>query len=569
MKKLVTASFLIFLVGFVFLPDCQAAQETDLLLNAMKIELERSVKALKNAENEPLYYLQYALVDENSLYLSANLGSILNTSHTHKRYLRVDARVGSPELDNTHELRGGDHGFDYSRYIPQEVEVPLENDIDAIRAAIWKETDKQYKDAQERLIKVKANKMVKVEEEDTSADFSTAKPVIYADPSITLDIDEAIWEKKLKKYSLLFKKYPWIYNARVTLQAEILHKYFVNSEGSRIKEAVPRYRLSAFARTIADDGMELYLSRPFDSHTIGRLPDDVTFIASIEEMVRDLDKLRIAPLVEPFTGPAILMNKASGVFFHEIFGHRIEGHRQKSSKEGQTFTNKVGEVILPDFISVYDDPTMKQLNGQDLNGYYKFDDEGIPSQRVTVVEKGILRNFLMSRSPIEGFNKSNGHGRRQHGMSIVARQGNLIVESEKNVSFDKLRQLLIEECQKQDKPYGLIFEDLSGGFTSTQRRSAQVFKVIPLLARKVYTDGRDDEIVRGVDIVGTPLLSFSKILATADDPLSFNGHCGAESGSVPVGAISPSILVAEIEIEKKYKDQEKPPILSPPTYTNQ
>jgi predicted Zn-dependent protease len=268
--------------------------------------------------------------------------------------------------------------------------------------------------------------------------------------------------------------------------------------------------------------------------------------------------------VEPYIGPAILVNKASGVFFHEIFGHRIEGHRQKSEFEGQTFTKKVGEKILPDIISVYDDPTLTTFNGKDLNGHYMYDDEGVAAQRVTVVENGILKNFLMSRSPVEGFPQSNGHGRRQYGRSIVSRQGVLYIKSFNEVSFEKLREKLKEECKKQDKPYGLIFYDIAGGFTLTGRGGAQTFKVIPLFVMRVYVDDRPDEVVRGVDIVGTPLLSFSKIQLTGDDYDVFNGTCGAESGMIPVSAISPSIFVSEIEVEKKAKAQDKPPILPAP-----
>jgi predicted Zn-dependent protease len=269
-------------------------------------------------------------------------------------------------------------------------------------------------------------------------------------------------------------------------------------------------------------------------------------------------------VTDPYIGPAILINRASGVFFHEIFGHRIEGQEQKYSDADKTFTKKINEKILPDFISVIDDPTIPQFKGKDLRGYYKFDDEGTPSQKVVVVDKGIMKNFLMTRSPIENFPATNGHARRDYGYEITSRQGNLMVLSDKIVPYKKLRELLIEECKKQGKPYGLIFEDIAGGFTYTGRYAAQAFKVIPLYVVRVYADGRPDEPVRGVDIVGTPLTSFSKILCTGDDIDAFNGTCGASSGMVPVSAVSPSILVSEIEVQKTPKSQEKPPILPPP-----
>jgi predicted Zn-dependent protease len=310
--------------------------------------------------------------------------------------------------------------------------------------------------------------------------------------------------------------------------------------------------------------MDLSQSFLFNACSEEKLPSEEDLTRKFQEVIDRILALREAPLVEPYEGPAILLNRASGVFFHEIFGHRIEGHRQKDVEEGQTFAKKVGEQVLPDFISVRDDPTTAVFGDEDLRGHYRYDDEGVPSSDVHLIEKGVLKTFLMSRSPVKGFPKSNGHGRRQPGRKVVARQGNLIVESDKAVTFEKLRELLREECKKQDKEYGFLFEDITGGFTGTGRRGPQVFKVLPVVVYRVYADGRPDELVRGVDIVGTPLASFSKIICTGDDPAVFNGTCGAESGAVPVSAISPSILVSQIEIEKRRRQQDKPPILPAP-----
>jgi predicted Zn-dependent protease len=288
-------------------------------------------------------------------------------------------------------------------------------------------------------------------------------------------------------------------------------------------------------------------------------------LAAIDHVANDVSALLRAPEAEPFVGPAIFSGRAAGVFFHEIFGHRVEGHRQKDESEGQTFTKSVGTKVLPDFLSVVFDPTRRKIGAVDLNGWYDYDDEGVKAQPVTVVDKGVLQTFLMSRSPIHGFDHSNGHGRRQPGLEVVSRQSNLLVESTNTVTEAKLRQMLIAEIKKQNKPYGLYFRDITGGFTTTQRTGLQAFKVIPVIVYRVYADGRPDELVRGADIVGTPLASFAKILATSDKPEVFNGYCGAESGSVPVSAVSPAILVSEIEIEKKAKSQDRPPLLPEPT----
>jgi predicted Zn-dependent protease len=281
-------------------------------------------------------------------------------------------------------------------------------------------------------------------------------------------------------------------------------------------------------------------------------------------MITDLKALRRAPLADPFIGPAILEGRAAGVFFHEIFGHRVEGHRQKNEEEGQTFAKKIGEPIMPPFINVYDDPTLSRIGDVDLNGFYQFDDEGVVAQRANLVEGGVLKGFLLSRSPTRGFDHSNGHGRRQEGRTVVSRQGNLVVEPKVAVPVTELRRRLREEAKRQGKPYGLLFRDISGGFTNTARGGPQAFKVLPIIVYRVWVDGRSDELVRGADLVGTPLSALSRIMAAGDDYQTFNGYCGAESGFVPVSATSPSLLVQQIEIERRDKGNDKPPILAAP-----
>ena len=551
---------MLFMFLLLTLPNAFASQES-VVIKAMEKELNRCFDKLSTIQPHPLYFLGYEIKEIDEIRISSSLGTIIEDKRTNSRYLDVDVRVGNNQLDNTHEIRGG---IDYTLYIPRVVEVSVEDNETAIRQRIWLETEKRFKQAQDRYTKVLTNKAVKVEEEDLSDDFSKEEPQTYVEAPVKIEFDPIPWKEKLKKFSQVFKEYPEVLNSRVFLSTKSVNRYIVNSEGTKIQTGDSYIRLYLTCEGKADDGMDLRRYESFDASSINGLPEDKEILEAIHRMIDELLALREAPLVEPYAGPAILVNRASGVFFHEIFGHRIEGHRQKSEMEGQTFAKKVGERILPDFISVYDDATQKEHNGTFLRGYYKYDDEGVKAQKVTVVENGVLKNFLMSRSPVEGFPKSNGHGRREYGRQVVARQGNLIVESQKFVSYDQLREMLIEECKKQDKPYGLVFEDISGGFTTTQRYGPQTFKVIPLLVYRVYSDGRPDEVVRGVDIVGTPLASFAKIIATGDDYGIFNGTCGAESGWVPVSAVSPSILVSEIEVEKKMKGQEKPPILPPP-----
>jgi TldD protein len=543
-----------------------AAGQESLVLSAMRKELDRSFSKLKRAGDAPLYFLSYSVYDVEQTIVRADYGGIERYGQDdHTRTLDVDLRVGSPRMDNTHKLRG--NTFDFESMLPNvfdQVQFPLDNDEAAIRTALWLATDSAFKSAQKKYQKVKANEDVKVEAEDTSDDFSAEKPTQTSQEAPSLAIDRADWEAKIKRLSLIYKQYPAVEGSNLEFNASLTHRYLVNSEGTNIEDIHPHYSVSTSASTTAKDGMRLWLYDSAEVNSVSDLPDD----SALEKMVRklgdELTALRSAPKAEPYAGPAILRPKAAGVFFHETFGHRIEGHRQKDEDEGRTFAKKLGKQVMPEFITVVDDPTLEKLGSKSLNGHYEFDDEGVPSQKVVLVENGTLKNYLMGRSPIKNFSKSNGHGRCSPGRSPSARQGNLIVESSKRVPYDKLRELLIEDVKKQGKPYGLIFDEIAGGFTETSTFMPQAFKLLPLRVWRVYADGRPDELLRGVDLVGTPLVSLEKIECAGDDDDTFNGTCGAESGWVPVSASSPSLLVGTIEVELQHKAQDKPPLLPAP-----
>jgi len=338
----------------------------------------------------------------------------------------------------------------------------------------------------------------------------------------------------------------------------------VSSEGAQIETPSSTARLVMEAQTRADDGMDLLRVETFQAPAASGLPGEAELIAKADKMAADLAALRKAPVAEPYAGPALLSGRAAAVFFHEVLGHRLEGHRQRDEEEGQTFTKKVGQEVLPKFLTVVDDPTLGQLNGVKLAGTYQFDNEGTPAQRVVVIEDGVLKNFLMSRMPIKGFDKSNGHGRNQAGLMPTGRQGNLVVSSKQTVPEAQMRQMLIDEVKKEGKPYGLYFDDIQGGFTLTTRALPQAFQVLPVIVYKVYADGRPDELVRGVDIVGTPLAALTRIITTSDTQHVFNGVCGAESGNVPVSAAAPAMLFSEMEVQKRAHGRERPPILQAP-----
>ena len=533
-----------------------SATVADPVLATMQRELKRATTSLAKTDPSP-YFLSYAVSDIDATVIVASNGSVVFSTSVVRRQGDVMTHVGSLALDNTHN-QSRESGI-------VSGSLPLDNDTDAMARVLWQLTDRGYEQASAAFAKVKTSNVVQADEEDKSPDFSSQAPLTHTDATqFRTFTGQKAWEERTRKISATFLKYPDVYSSIVYFTATADRSYLATSEGSALLRPSAMVRLVIQAAARADDGTELMRVESFQAATAEQLPSDAELEAKVAKMSGDLKDLRAAPSADPYAGPAMLSGRAAAVFFHEVLGHRLEGHRQRDESEGQTFTKKVNQLVLPAFLSVTDDPTMKELNGVKLAGYYDYDDEGVAAQRVVAVENGVLKNFLMSRMPIKNFTQSNGHGRRQPGLMATGRQGNLIVTSTNTVKDAELRQKFIEEIKKQGKPYGLYFDDIQGGFTLTGRSSPQAFQVLPVMVYRVYADGRPDELVRGVDIVGTPLLSLNNIMLTGDTLQVFNGVCGAESGQVPVAAAAPAMLFSTIEVQKRRRGTDRPPILPPP-----
>lgn len=529
-------------------------------LTALHDELKRAMSTL-GAAKPPVHHLSYTVTHHEDENIVAEYGVIDSDTHREGRSFDVDVRVGSPSFDSHHSSRNVSPVGAYVQSLPLSDSEPL-----ALKQVAWLTTERAYKDAVERFVSLKNQKDVKAEDEDKSPDFSSEKPTrSIGEPAPPLGLDVEAWKKRLATLSGQFKGDKEIHQSHITLQARRRSRWFMSSEGSEVAFSDRSYRLMITASTQADDGMHLARFRSFEAWTPEGLPNDAAITAAITEIMTGLKQLRRAPLAEPFTGPAILEGRAAGVFFHEVIGHRLEAHRLRNDTDGQTFAKKLDQPVMPSFLSLYDDPTILKIGDQELNGHYFFDDEGVPASRASLVDKGVLKDFLLSRMPARGLVHSNGHGRRQEGRPLVSRQGNLVLESSDTVPVATLRARLIDEAKKAGRPYGLRFVDIQGGFTDTSRFGTQGFKVMPTVVYRVYVDGRSDELIRGVDIVGTPLAMLMRIQAAADDHGIFNGVCGAESGWVPVSATSPSLLVGQIETALKDKGNEKPPVLEAPS----
>jgi predicted Zn-dependent protease len=550
---------------------CAAAQPADLcaqsappLLDAMTSELHRAFTSLGRSdgaakENQlPPYFLNYSVSDADSVMIQAQYGALVASNANRVRVADIQVRLGDPRLDNT-------HGSHRSSAV-NSAQLPLTEDRVALERTLWLATNTGYSTALDNYLRVKTEAQVRATEEDTSPDFSEQKPQTAIEkPAPAVKVDRAAWEQRVASLSKIFREYPHVYQNAVILSVQNETDYFASSEGSRIVAPHLQARLVALAVTRADDGMDLFRAQTFEAETIDGLPKQADLENAIRELGKSLEALRNAPVTEPFDGPAILSGRAAAVFFHEVLGHRLEGQRQRGDEEGQTFTKDIGKDVLPSFLSVADDPTKTTFGNTWLSGSYDYDDEGQKAQRVELIQAGVLKTFLMSRLPVASFSASNGHGRAQVGRMPTGRQGNLIVTSTKSVPEAELRRELIEEAKKQGKPYGLYFEDISSGFAVTTRSSPQAFQVIPLVVYRVYVDGRPDELVRGVSIVGTPLAALKRIVATGDTSEVFNGECGAESGTVPVSAVAPAMLLSEMETQKQAQGTARPPILPIPS----
>ena len=543
------------------LPAAAGAQQpTPILMDAMTTELHRAFTSLgKQGDDKqlPPYFLSYSVSEASAVSIRAQFGALVDSSSNRVRVTDVQVRVGDPKLDNTHGTHRGS--------AVTTLQLPLTDDRDGLARTLWVATNNGYGTALDNYLRVKTEAEVRAKEEDTSPDFSQELPQTYiGKPAPLVVVDKAAWEQRVKGLSKVFREYPDVYQNMVVLTAQNETDYFASSEGSKVVMPHTQARLVVLAVTRAEDGMDLYREQTFEAETVEGLPAQAELESAIRKLGKSLEALRQAPVTEPFDGPAILSGRASAVFFHEVLGHRLEGQRQRGNEEGQTFTKEVGKEVLPTFLSVADDPTATKYGTTWLSGSYEYDDEGQKARRVDLIQDGVLKTFLMSRLPIASFAASNGHGRAQTGKVPTGRQGNLIVTSTKSVPETELRKQLIEEAKKQGKPYGLYFEDISSGFAVTQRSSPQAFSVVPLVVWRVYVDGRPDELVRGVSIVGTPLAAMKKILVTSDESEVFNGECGAESGTVPVSAVAPAMLLSEMETQKQPTGTARPPILPIP-----
>jgi hypothetical protein len=587
MKRLILVSVIIILLGcsghdvkpvpivrekpleIASLPTTQP--EEDIILNTMEKEMKRAIDKLKIEGQEKPYFISYILVDFDTLNIEGNFGALTNSARTRIKPLMVDVRVGNYRVDNSKVEPGPyspelDMGEMMAEGALEYAQAPLEDNPDRLRHLLWLATDYKYKKAIVDYEKKKSSLALEEEDKERPDDFSQGRPSVSINKLVKLNINKEEWEKKTRDYSALFKKYPYLTGGKINFTVVAMNQYFLNSEGSKIRFGEMRYEIRISASAKAKDGMNLTLGRNFYATSVDKLPSKDKISQEIENLAKELTTLKDAEVIKSYKGPVLFEGGAAGVFMLEVLGRALQADPRKF-KDNPEFLDKLNEKIMPDFISVYDDPALKTFNDECVAaGHYAFDDEGIPAQRVNLVEKGVLKGFLLSRSPVKGFSKSNGHGRASAWGEPKASIGNLIIESTKRSPTAELKKLLIEECKRKNEPFGLIIkslgkEDEEGGYRIIIRGQGAAVErgttLKPILLYKINVDNGKEELLRGAEIaIRSPLTIIDKIVAVGNDQSLVN----LENESV----ISPSLLFSEMAVKKEKAEKGSEPILPAP-----
>jgi TldD protein len=511
---------------------------SDPIIKAMLEELDRSKLHVKMDNVAAPYYIEYRLADVEEFDAEAAFGALREDQRAHIRSARVVVRVGDYKQDSYYQQGMGVVEF-----------APVDNDAIALRRQLWSATDRAYKAASEALATKKAE-LSKYSADQPFDDFSKAPALQSIGPLASLDFSADAWKKALAKSTDLFRSDPKIQSLSAFVRFRAVNQYFVNTEGTITREGYSVYYLGLSAETQATDGMKLGRSPYYVAATAAELPAPAKFETDTANVLLTLKELREAPLVEEdYRGPVLFSNDAAGDIFDSMIGKNVLGNRPKPGDSARTtgkFSSNYKGRVLPEFLTVVDDPTIKAFQGKTLVGSYEIDEEGVRATSVSVIKDGMLVDYLLGRMPIRDLPASNGHGRGAPGQAPVPSIGTLIVEPKQPISPLELKKKLIEMCKEENKPYGYYVETLSGQD--------------PRLLYRVYVDDGHEELVRGAvfNELDTRTLR-NALTAAGDDPLVSN-----REGNVPTTVICPSILFDELEVKRTEKKNAKLPEYPPP-----
>jgi TldD protein len=537
------------------------AVSADPVLRAMVDELNRSVSELQFKDLEKPYFIQYIVLDQERYRASATFGALTGSDMNLARFVQAQVRVGDYDFDNSEFVTGPNFQGPPTGVTSQAV---TDNDYEGLRHALWLTTDTAYKQSVEQLARKRAFVQNKIRG-DQIPDFSKEAPVSALSGRRSLDIDKTRWEKQVREWSALFKDFPEVAESNVVLEAQLTHRYLVNSEGTRTLQPMMLVSLEIDAGTEAADGMRLRHWIPFNAGNFDQLPPAADVVKAIRQMAGELTALRSAPILDAdYSGPMLFTGQASAEMFARVLVPNLSGQRLPLSDQQQAQTtrsellDRLNRPVLPRFLSVFDDPTTERIGNQELLGHYQIDDQGVPARRVSLIEQGVLKSFLMSRRPGKDMPQSNGHGRSGIPGRETAQIGNLFIQSSEGKSYEGLKQQLIKMCQEENLQYGILIKALVADGRSPIG--------MPVLTYKVYVaDGRE-ELVRGAFVQGIPIRSLRQIEAVGNDSFVVNRLAGSSELPTPTSIVAPSVLLEEVELKKPTGTQQKPALLTHPYF---
>ncbi|HEY2645933.1 MAG TPA: metallopeptidase TldD-related protein [Candidatus Acidoferrales bacterium] len=514
---------------------------SDPVLRSLQAELTRSKAQLKMDNVDAPFYIEYRVFDVEQFQASAAFGAVREQNHSRLRLLRAVVLLGDYKTDSYYDRGQGISDV-----------LPLDNDELALRHQIWLATDQAYKRAGEALA-AKKSLLKQLNVEQPVDDFAKAAPIQSIGPLAKLEVDLPKWTSMLESATALYKNDPQIQNLSANLNFISLSQYFLNSEGTATRQGSNHYNIVLSASEQAPDGMRLDRSPQYASNRIEEMPTPAQFQAGALTLLDGMKKLREAPVVdEDYRGPVLFSNDAAGDMFFDLIVPNILGRKPAAGRPARTtgaFASSYRARVLPDFLSVVDDPTVESFGGRSLGGSYKVDDEGVPVAPLSVVDKGTLVNFLIGRMPIRDFPASNGHGRAAGGGNTGPAPGNLFIRAAKTSTRDELKKRMMDECRDRGLKYGYFVDTLGP-------------RLSPRLLYRVWTDDGHEELVRGAvfNELDTRALR-SDLAAAGNDPLVSN-----RTGVPFMAIVSPSVLFDELEVRRADNSKEKLPDYPAPPF---
>jgi len=582
----------------------QAPTDNDHTMQAMRDEMARSKGRLQlqiPPSGKPVrpYYIEYRLLDMDVREVVAEFGALLTTGHNRQRLMNVAARVGDYKLDSSNFI--SEEGF--RGFIGPSGTVGIDRDYDSLRQDLWIATDQAFKEAVETYSRKEAYLSSLARPSDID-DFAKVQAIQHVEPLANSDWSNRNWEEEARETSAALRAFPQIYESRVTYYLVYMTEYLLTSEGTEVRANHSFAAIEAGMNTLADDGMQVnhyystYAPRPADLPNVEAVRKQLNVAGS------ELMGMRAAPTASDYTGPVLFESRAAAALVAQVLGPSLSGARppvafqavveQLMSSLGarSDWSGKVGARVLPETVSLSDDPSAKDYKGSLLIGGYAIDEEGVPAEKVAIVSNGKLKNLLMSRRPGPDFEASNGHGRAAFGVDARPTMSNLFFTSTETLSKDELKKKFLDACRAEKLDYCLVVRQMDnpsisilhqddftellasfGGNAATDR--------LPLVVYRVHVSDGREELVRGARITGFSPRTLRNIEGIGNDDYVYNymqnqsagvagtalGAFGTAQNGVPASVVAPSLLFEEVEVRGARGEPKRLPILPEPPMT--